>query len=96
MQGEFQFDDSSGGPDGEAAWRRRRDDQRRQLAAATGLPLGHRCRVELADGAVMDGLLRLATDDLILPEATRPAVIRLTIGRCEFGSDEIERVVRLD
>lgn len=96
MQSEFNFDSNPAAPDGLAAWRRERDQKRLALAQANGLPLNHCCRVTLVGDVVLEGLLRLAEEELFHDEPTRDLCLRLQINRCRFTPREILSLVRID
>ncbi len=81
--------------DGLARWRGQRQEIFKAMARANGLPLGHRCHVELRDGTTLDGLLQLATEELLL-DAERNPKLNLRIERCTFAAVEILSVARLD
>ncbi len=95
MQEDLPFSEG-GGPDGLAAWRAARDGQLRDLGRVNGLPLGHVCRVELAGGVVLQGMLRLADQPQLWVEVQRDVSLRLRIDRCVFSPGEVVWVVRLD
>ncbi len=96
MQSEFDFHTIGQVPDGLTAWHRERQERLAAIAQANGLPLGHPCRVELAGGVVLEGVLRIAEDELCLSHPTRDLKLKLQIDRCQFFPREILSVVRLD
>lgn len=96
MQSEFNFDSNPAAPDGLAAWRRERDQQCLALARANGLPLNHRCRVTLLGDVILEGILRLAEEELFQNEPTRDLRLRLQINRCSFTPREIFSLIRID
>jgi len=97
MQDEFNFAaaEVAPGPDGLTSWRAQRLSVLDALARANGLPIGHRCHIELHDGTSLDGLLQLETDKLIL-ETERNPKLRLRINRCTFAASDISSVSRAD
>jgi hypothetical protein len=76
-------------------WRDARRLEMEKLAATTGLSIGHRVRVTLASGPVVEGRLLVGADELWL-HARRPDELRLRIGAVDFYAAEIESCVRLD
>lgn len=96
MQSEFDFNAANPTPDGLTAWHRERQERLAALARANGLPLGHPCRVELAGGVVLEGVLRIAEDELCLSNPTRDLKLKLQIDRCQFSPREILSAIRLD
>lgn len=96
MQDELDFDRVGiPGRDGLSAWRAQRQKAFEAMALANGLPLGHRCRVELRDGIELEGVLELATEELLL-EAERDPKLQLRVKRCTFAATEIRSVARVD
>lgn len=84
------------GPDGLESWRGQRAKQLRELSRTLGIPLGHRCRIELAGGVILEGLLGLDEDLLFLPEPSQRSAIRLRVDRCVFTLSEVASAVRQD
>ncbi|MCW5557699.1 MAG: hypothetical protein KIT22_07695 [Verrucomicrobiae bacterium] len=78
------------------AWRAQRAEELDELSRALGLPLGHPCRVELAGGVQLEGLLLLDDEGLLLPEARKDSELKLRIGRCVFTPRELVSAIRLD
>lgn len=96
MQEELDFDlIGIPGRDGLTTWRSQRQQAFEAMARANGLPLGHRCRVELRDGVELEGVLELATEELLL-EPERDPKLQLRVRRCTFAATEIRAVARLD
>jgi hypothetical protein len=92
----FGFDGAAAGREsGLEAWRDARRADVEKLAAATGLSIGHRVRVTLNSGPVVEGRLLLDADELWL-NAKRSDELRLCIGNVDFCAAEIESCERLD
>lgn len=96
MQDEFNFDaPPDATQDGLASWRRSRLSKIESFAANNGLPIGHRCRVELRDGTELEGILMLGTDDAPIDVGRDPKRL-LRIKRCTFQVAEVASLVRLE
>lgn len=96
MQDEFNFDAPPDAiQDGLASWRRSRLSKIESFAANNGLPIGHRCRVELRDGTELEGILMLATDESPMDVGRDPKRL-LRIKRCTFQAAEVASLVRLE
>ena len=92
---EFQFGQSLSTKDGLDQWHQERERTLQDLAGKMGLPLGHKVEVMLRGGALLQGNLRLADDQLWI-ETQRNFRLLLRIDRCTFAAAEIESCVRLD
>jgi hypothetical protein len=76
-------------------WQAERQRAREALAGELGLPLGHRVRVEFAEGSPLEGMLSLAEETLFLTPK-RDVHLALRIGPHCFCVNEISACVRLD
>ncbi len=95
-QSEFDFNGPRQGVDGVSAWRTQRDPQMAELARANGIPLNHRCRLELQGDVVLEGIVRLADEELLMPGLQRNPELQLRVDRCRFRASEILSIVRVD
>ncbi|HTI69487.1 MAG TPA: hypothetical protein VMF06_05955 [Candidatus Limnocylindria bacterium] len=94
MQQQFDFDTPSSA-DSYEAWVQERRQRLTHLARENGLPLGHPCRVNLASGIELSGVLRLAEDKIPMNPERDPELL-LRIDRCTFHAKEIVSAVRVD
>lgn len=88
------FSSSSESP-GIDAWRAARREQMEKLAAKQGLPLGHRVRVDFANGPSLEGILVL-NENLLFLRDRADSRLHLRIGTSDFHANEIETCIRID
>ncbi|MDQ3624368.1 MAG: hypothetical protein M3463_18060 [Verrucomicrobiota bacterium] len=92
----FSFDSAAGnGRSGLVDWRAQRRAHVARLASAAGLPIGHRVRLTLISGLMMEGCL-LLEDETLWVEVRRSQELRLRVGQVDFCAAEVESCVRLD
>jgi hypothetical protein len=84
-----------GHQDGLELWRAEHHARMEKLARRQGLPLGHRVRVELDNGEIMEGLLFLQEEQLF-PQDNRAPRLLLRIHSNVFSISEISSCVRLE
>jgi len=94
-QRELDLGGSTVGGNGYDAWQAQRREALRLAGQALGLPLGQVVHVELKDGCVLKGVLRLAKEELFIEASRAPGRSPLLrVDRCTFGLGDIVSCVQ--